>query len=66
MPARGHVGVFNRSHYEEVLVVRGREIVLGLRGAGDVIGDLSTLDGAPRSATALALGEVEATVALRP
>lgn len=41
----------------------GREIVLGLRGAGDLIGDLSALDGAPRSATALALGEVEATVA---
>lgn len=41
----------------------GREIVLGLRGPGDVIGDLSALDGAPRSATALAVGEVEATVA---
>ena len=41
----------------------GREIVLGLRGPGDVIGDLSALDGAPRSATALAAGEVEATVA---
>lgn len=41
----------------------GREIVLGLRGPGDVIGDLSALDGAPRSATALAAGQVEATVA---
>jgi CRP/FNR family transcriptional regulator, cyclic AMP receptor protein len=41
----------------------GREIVLGLRGPGDLIGDLSALDGAPRSATALAAGEVEATVA---
>ena len=41
----------------------GREILLGLRGPGDVIGDLSALDGAPRSATALAAGEVEATVA---
>jgi CRP/FNR family transcriptional regulator, cyclic AMP receptor protein len=40
----------------------GREIVLGLRGPGDVIGDLSALDDAPRSATALAVGEVEATV----
>jgi CRP/FNR family transcriptional regulator, cyclic AMP receptor protein len=40
----------------------GREIVLGLRGPGDVIGDLSALDGAPRSATALAVGDVEATV----
>jgi CRP/FNR family transcriptional regulator, cyclic AMP receptor protein len=41
----------------------GREIVLGLRGPGEVIGDLSALDGAPRSATALAASEVEATVA---
>ena len=41
----------------------GREILLGLRGLGDVIGDLSVLDGAPRSATALAAGEVDATVA---
>lgn len=41
----------------------GREIVLGLRGPGEVIGDLSALDGAPRSATALAVGDVEATVA---
>jgi CRP-like cAMP-binding protein len=41
----------------------GREIVLGLRGPGDVIGDRSVLDGAPRSATALAVGEVQATVA---
>ena len=41
----------------------GREIVLGIRGPGDVIGDLSALDGAPRSASALAVGDVEATVA---
>ena len=41
----------------------GREIVLGLRGPGDVIGDLSALDGAPRSASALAASPVQATVA---
>jgi len=40
-----------------------REIVLGLRGPGDVIGELSSLDGEPRSATALAVGEVAAIVA---
>ena len=40
-----------------------REIVLGLRGPGDVIGELSTLDGEPRSATALAVDEVDAIVA---
>lgn len=41
----------------------GREIVLGLRGPGDLVGDLSALDAAPRSANALAVGEVETTVA---
>jgi CRP/FNR family transcriptional regulator, cyclic AMP receptor protein len=41
----------------------GREIVFGLRGPGDVIGDLSALDSAPRSAGAVAAGEVETTVA---
>jgi len=40
----------------------GREVVLALRGPGDIIGELSALDGAPRSATALAAAEVEATV----
>src|SRR6201996_4788444 len=41
----------------------GREIVLGLRGSGDVIGELSTLDGEARSATALAVADVDAIVA---
>ena len=37
----------------------GKEVVLGLRGPGDVIGDMSILDGEPRSATALALDPLE-------
>jgi CRP-like cAMP-binding protein len=41
----------------------GREIVLGLRGPGDVIGELSALDGEVRSATALVVADVEAVVA---
>jgi hypothetical protein len=41
----------------------GREIVLRLLWPGAVIGDLSALDGTPRSATAVAAGEVEVTVA---
>jgi CRP/FNR family transcriptional regulator, cyclic AMP receptor protein len=40
----------------------GREIVLGLRGPGDVLGELSALDGEPRSATAVTVSEVEAIV----
>jgi CRP-like cAMP-binding protein len=38
----------------------GREIVLGLRGPGDMLGELSALDGEPRSATAVTLSDVEA------
>ena len=41
---------------------RGQEIVLGIRGPGDVIGELATLDGAPRSASTVALTAVEAVV----
>jgi CRP-like cAMP-binding protein len=40
----------------------GREIMLGLRGPGEVLGELSVLDGEPRSATAVALSDVEAIV----
>jgi CRP/FNR family cyclic AMP-dependent transcriptional regulator len=40
----------------------GHEAVLGLRGPGQVLGELSILDGAPRSASAIALEPVEATV----
>lgn len=41
----------------------GREIVLGLCGRGDVLGELSAFDGEPRTATAVAVAEVEAIVA---
>ena len=40
----------------------GHEVVLGVRGPGDVVGELSTIDGAPRSASAVSLGDVEAGV----
>jgi CRP-like cAMP-binding protein len=38
----------------------GREIVLAVRGPGELLGELSTIDGEPRSATGSALGPVEA------
>jgi CRP-like cAMP-binding protein len=41
----------------------GREIVLELRGAGEVVGELGAIDGRSRSASVVALGEVEALVA---
>jgi len=39
---------------------QGREIVLAVRGPGELLGELSTIDGEPRSATGTALGPVEA------
>jgi CRP/FNR family transcriptional regulator, cyclic AMP receptor protein len=41
----------------------GGEVILGLWGPGDIVGELSALDGEPRTATALAVDEVEAVVA---
>jgi CRP-like cAMP-binding protein len=43
------------SHTDE-----GREIVLGVRGPGDLVGDMSALDRGPRLASALALEDVAA------
>lgn len=41
---------------------RGARLILALRGAGEVIGDMAAFDQGPRSATVTALGQVEATV----
>jgi len=40
----------------------GKEVVLALRGPGDLLGELSALDGGPRSASVAALEPVEALV----
>ncbi|MEA2508008.1 MAG: family transcriptional regulator, cyclic receptor protein [Actinomycetota bacterium] len=40
----------------------GHEVVLAIRGPGDLVGDLSALDGQPHSATATALEPVEAMI----
>ncbi|MGW7413742.1 Crp/Fnr family transcriptional regulator [Streptomyces sp. NPDC054863] len=40
---------------------RGARLILALRGAGEVVGDLAAVDQGPRSATVTALGPVEAT-----
>jgi CRP/FNR family cyclic AMP-dependent transcriptional regulator len=38
----------------------GREVILAIRGAGDLLGEQSAIDGRPRSATATALDPVTA------
>ena len=40
----------------------GKQTVLGLRGPGDVLGELSVFDGGIRSATAVTLEDVDAVV----
>lgn len=42
LPERGRIGIFNRSYYEEVLVVR---VHPGILGTQKLPGDLSNLDG---------------------
>jgi signal transduction histidine kinase len=44
----------------------GREVVLATRGAGDFVGELSLLQGAPRSATARARTDTELLAIRRP
>ena len=40
----------------------GKEVVLAIRSPGDLVGEQSTFDGSPRSATAIAIDPVEALV----
>jgi CRP-like cAMP-binding protein len=40
----------------------GKEVLLALRGAGDLLGELGAFDGQPRSASAIALDGVDALV----
>lgn len=43
----------------------GKEVILALAGPGDVLGDVSALDGRPRSATAQAMDPVRVTLVSR-
>lgn len=70
--SRGSALFHERQASDRVIVVRrgrvklvamteeGREVLLAIAGPGDVVGELSALDGRPRSATAFAVDQVEA------
>ncbi len=45
--------------------IEGRDVVLGVRGPGELLGDLSAIDGGPRSATVSALDDVGVLVIAR-
>ncbi|HWD02604.1 MAG TPA: Crp/Fnr family transcriptional regulator [Amycolatopsis sp.] len=51
----GHVRITSTS-------ADGREILIAVRGAGDVVGELGAIDGGPRSATVAALDDLDALV----
>jgi CRP/FNR family transcriptional regulator, cyclic AMP receptor protein len=71
---RGHALFHEHGAPDRVLVLRqgfiklsrvsddGREVILAIRGPGDLIGEQSAIDGRPRSATATALDDVTALV----
>jgi CRP/FNR family cyclic AMP-dependent transcriptional regulator len=72
--ARGHALFHEHGAPDRVLVLLsgfvklsrmsedGREVILAIRGPGDLIGEQSAIDGRPRSATATALDQVTALV----
>jgi CRP/FNR family cyclic AMP-dependent transcriptional regulator len=45
-----------------VMTAEGKEVLLALRGPGDLVGDQAFFDGGPRSASAFALDTVKAVV----
>ncbi len=49
----GHVRIVNTAS-------DGREVIVGVRGAGDIVGELAAIDAMPRSATVEALEDLEA------
>jgi CRP/FNR family transcriptional regulator, cyclic AMP receptor protein len=69
---KGHAIFHQGTSSDHVVVVRsgrvkvstvtpdGKEVVLAFRGPGDLLGELSALDGEPRSATVQAIEPVEA------
>jgi CRP/FNR family cyclic AMP-dependent transcriptional regulator len=58
-----HVLAIRRGRVKVTVQTRsGRELLLALKEPGDLVGELSVIDGRPRSATAMALDPVEALV----
>jgi CRP/FNR family transcriptional regulator, cyclic AMP receptor protein len=65
--ASNHVIVLTRGYAKvSMLTDDGREVVIGFAGAGDLIGELSALDGRPRSATVSAFAPTEGLVIALP
>ena len=58
----GGVVVLRVGHVKATMLSDGREVILAFPGPGELLGELSAVDGQPRSATVRAVDEVEALV----
>ena len=58
----GAVVVLRDGHVKATMLNDGREVILAFPGPGELLGELSAVDGRPRSATVRAVDEVEALV----
>ena len=58
----GVVVVLMSGHVKAAMVSDGREVILAFPGPGELLGELSAVDGEPRSGTVRAVDEVEALV----
>jgi CRP/FNR family cyclic AMP-dependent transcriptional regulator len=58
----GAVLVLRGGHVKATMLNDGREVILAFPGPGELLGELSAVDGRPRSATVRAVDEVEALV----
>jgi CRP-like cAMP-binding protein len=58
----GVVVVVRDGHVKATMLYDGREVILAFPGPGELLGELSAVDGQPRSATVRAVDEVEALV----
>jgi CRP/FNR family transcriptional regulator, cyclic AMP receptor protein len=58
----GAVVVLRDGHVKATMLNDGREVILAFPGPGELLGELSAVDGQPRSATVRAVDEVEALV----
>jgi CRP/FNR family cyclic AMP-dependent transcriptional regulator len=58
----GAVLVLLTGHVKAAMLNDGREVILAFPGPGELLGELSAIDGQPRSGTVRAIDEVEALV----
>ena len=58
----GAVLVIHGGHVKAAMLSDGREVILAFPGPGELLGELSAVDGLPRSGTVRAIDDVEALV----